>query len=269
MSTLTVEKPAYLLDHDWELEPYRLALLEHHADPTSTRSVAISAIPTVIDRGGPNHGRRAGLGAGSLAVKYVRRGVRVNAAITDEIPHVDGGQPSGHRGPGLPLPERVIANSDPAASTRHCRYESHETLEARRLRSSASQRRRRSQRRRAEARSALTRRSAGLPALATGALEASRQGRAELRTGVEIAVWTFESVLDQPLCSLCVHDASVKLRNLALGQMDPVSTSPAPGGQQPTDLPERKAGVLAEANESDTRCARLRVPPSLADPFGR
>jgi 2-polyprenyl-3-methyl-5-hydroxy-6-metoxy-1,4-benzoquinol methylase len=35
VSTLTVEKPAYLLDHDWEQEPYRLALLEHHADPTS------------------------------------------------------------------------------------------------------------------------------------------------------------------------------------------------------------------------------------------
>jgi SAM-dependent methyltransferase len=35
VSTLTVEKPAYLLDHDWEQEPYRLTLLEHHADPTS------------------------------------------------------------------------------------------------------------------------------------------------------------------------------------------------------------------------------------------
>jgi SAM-dependent methyltransferase len=37
VSTLTVEKPAYLLDHDWERESYRLALLEHHADPTTAR----------------------------------------------------------------------------------------------------------------------------------------------------------------------------------------------------------------------------------------
>ena len=37
MSTLIAQRPAYLLDHDWEQEPYRLALLEHHADPTSAR----------------------------------------------------------------------------------------------------------------------------------------------------------------------------------------------------------------------------------------
>jgi hypothetical protein len=35
VSTLIAERPAYLLDHDRELEPYRLALLEHHADPTT------------------------------------------------------------------------------------------------------------------------------------------------------------------------------------------------------------------------------------------
>jgi SAM-dependent methyltransferase len=33
METLT--KPAYLLEHDWELEPQRLELLEQHADPTT------------------------------------------------------------------------------------------------------------------------------------------------------------------------------------------------------------------------------------------
>jgi SAM-dependent methyltransferase len=44
MSTLTVEKPAYLLDHDWELEPCRLALLEHHADPTSARRLKESGL---------------------------------------------------------------------------------------------------------------------------------------------------------------------------------------------------------------------------------
>jgi SAM-dependent methyltransferase len=36
VSTFAGAKPAYLLDHDWQQEPYRLALLEHHADPTST-----------------------------------------------------------------------------------------------------------------------------------------------------------------------------------------------------------------------------------------
>jgi len=44
VSTLTVEKPAYLLDHDWELEPDRLALLEHHADPTSARRLQASGL---------------------------------------------------------------------------------------------------------------------------------------------------------------------------------------------------------------------------------
>jgi hypothetical protein len=31
-----------------------------------------------------------------LAVEYVRRGLRVNADITGEILHVDGGQSPGH-----------------------------------------------------------------------------------------------------------------------------------------------------------------------------
>jgi SAM-dependent methyltransferase len=39
-----VEKPAYLLDHDRELEPYRLALLEHHADATSARRLRASGL---------------------------------------------------------------------------------------------------------------------------------------------------------------------------------------------------------------------------------
>jgi SAM-dependent methyltransferase len=33
----TVTRPVYLLEHDWELEPRRLELLEAHADPTSVR----------------------------------------------------------------------------------------------------------------------------------------------------------------------------------------------------------------------------------------
>jgi trans-aconitate methyltransferase len=44
MSSLVTEKPAYLLDHDWEQEPYRLALLEHHADPTSAARLQASGI---------------------------------------------------------------------------------------------------------------------------------------------------------------------------------------------------------------------------------
>jgi SAM-dependent methyltransferase len=44
VSTLTAPKPAYLLDHDWEQEPYRLALLEHHADPTSARRLAAAGL---------------------------------------------------------------------------------------------------------------------------------------------------------------------------------------------------------------------------------
>jgi hypothetical protein len=41
---------------------------------------------------GQNHGPRGGLVTRSLAVEYVRRGVRVNAGITSEILHIDGGQ---------------------------------------------------------------------------------------------------------------------------------------------------------------------------------
>src|SRR5271165_4052470 len=56
------------------------------------------------DRGGANHGPRGGLDAPSMAVTYARRGVRANAGITGERPHIDDGQPSGHRDPGLPSP---------------------------------------------------------------------------------------------------------------------------------------------------------------------
>lgn len=44
MSTLVAEKAVYLLDHDWEQEPYRLALLEHHADPTSARRLQATGL---------------------------------------------------------------------------------------------------------------------------------------------------------------------------------------------------------------------------------
>jgi SAM-dependent methyltransferase len=44
MSTTTLARPAYLLDHAWEQEPYRLALLEHHADPTSARRLGATGL---------------------------------------------------------------------------------------------------------------------------------------------------------------------------------------------------------------------------------
>jgi plasmid stability protein len=44
------------------------------------------------DRSGANHGPRGRLVALSLAIEYARRGVRVSAEITGEIPHIDGGQ---------------------------------------------------------------------------------------------------------------------------------------------------------------------------------
>jgi ubiquinone/menaquinone biosynthesis C-methylase UbiE len=46
VSTLIAKKPAYLLDHDRELEPHRLALLEHHADPTSARRLQMTGLRT-------------------------------------------------------------------------------------------------------------------------------------------------------------------------------------------------------------------------------
>jgi SAM-dependent methyltransferase len=44
VSSLTAPKPAYLLDHDWEQEPYRLGLLEHHADPMTASRLAAAGV---------------------------------------------------------------------------------------------------------------------------------------------------------------------------------------------------------------------------------
>jgi SAM-dependent methyltransferase len=44
MSTTT--GPAYLLEHDWELEPHCLQLLEQHADPTSVRRLGSTGVAT-------------------------------------------------------------------------------------------------------------------------------------------------------------------------------------------------------------------------------
>lgn len=42
MSTIT--RPIYPLDHDWELEPRRLELLEQHADPTSVQRLEATGV---------------------------------------------------------------------------------------------------------------------------------------------------------------------------------------------------------------------------------
>jgi SAM-dependent methyltransferase len=44
MSTVAPERPAYLLEHDWEQEPRRLQLLEEHADPTSVRRLEATGV---------------------------------------------------------------------------------------------------------------------------------------------------------------------------------------------------------------------------------
>jgi hypothetical protein len=103
-----------------------------------------------------------------------------------------------------------------------------------------------------------------LPVRAIGTLEVSLERGAEMWAFDEITMGAFESVLDQLLRSLGVRDASVELCDLALGQATPDPASPAPGGEQPTDLCEREPGVLAEANQRDAFCARGRVVPSLA-----
>jgi hypothetical protein len=91
----------------------------------------------------------------------------------------------------------------------------------------------------------------------------------EVRAGEEITMRAFERVCDQLLRPLSVRDASVELSDLALGQAPPVLASPAHACEQPTDLGERKSGVLAEANQRDTLRARGRVAPSLASTLGR
>jgi hypothetical protein len=91
---------------------------------------------------------------------------------------------------------------------------------------------------------------------------------AEVRAVEEVAMGAFERVLDQRLRSLGVRDASVELGDLALGEPTPPPASRGPGGEQPTDLCEREARVLAEANHGDAFCARGRVVPSLAGTLG-
>jgi hypothetical protein len=70
----------------------------------------------------------------------------------------------------------------------------------------------------------------------------------------------FEGVPDRMLRSLRIRCASVELRDLALGQMIPGSTSEALGGERPTDLRKQsEAGVLAEPNQHDAPRAPLHV----------
>jgi SAM-dependent methyltransferase len=57
----TVASPEYVLEHDWELEPLRLRLLEQHADPTSTRRLEATGV------GGGWRCLEVGAGQGSIA----------------------------------------------------------------------------------------------------------------------------------------------------------------------------------------------------------
>jgi hypothetical protein len=91
--------------------------------------------------------------------------------------------------------------------------------------------------------------------LVTGAFELGLERGAETGAAGEVGVWAFECVVDELLRSLCICDARVEFRDLALGQMPPASTSLGPGGKQLADLRESEAGVLIEANESATRSA--------------
>jgi SAM-dependent methyltransferase len=61
MTTLTEQKPEYLLDHDWEDEPRRLRLLEEHADPTTIRRLEAAGI------GPGDRCLEVGAGRGSIA----------------------------------------------------------------------------------------------------------------------------------------------------------------------------------------------------------
>ena len=77
-----MERPGCSIPDAAETAPVRDPLLH----PRSPRS---------SDRSEADHGPRGGLVARSLAIEYARRGVRVNAEITGEIPHIDGGQSPG------------------------------------------------------------------------------------------------------------------------------------------------------------------------------
>ena len=110
--------------------------------------------------------------------------------------------------------------------------------------------------------------SVWLLVLVTGALELGLECVPETGAGEEIAVWALESVLDQRLRLLRVGDASVELRDLALGQVTPASTSLAAGGEHAADLREREAGVLVEVDQCDPLCARRRVVPFPAGTLG-
>ena len=69
--------------------------------------------------------------------------------------------------------------------------------------------------------------SVWLLVLVSGAFELSLECGAETGAGEEIAVWAFERVVDELLCSLRVCDASVELRDLALGEMTPAVRPPS------------------------------------------
>jgi SAM-dependent methyltransferase len=75
VSTVVTSQSPYLLDHGWEHESHRLALLEQHADPTTVRRIRASGIES---------GARClevGAGRGSIA-RWLAREVGPSGEVT-------------------------------------------------------------------------------------------------------------------------------------------------------------------------------------------
>ena len=68
---------------------------------------------------------------------------------------------------------------------------------------------------------------------------------------MEVVVRAAERVLEQLACVLCLGYAGVELVDLAFREPTPASAPTAAVCEQLTDLCEREAGVLVEANQGD------------------
>jgi hypothetical protein len=109
-----------------------------------------------------------------------------------------------------------------------------------------------------------------LPGASSGSrmVESSLECGPKPRTRQDVSMRARESVLYELPCALRGLDAGVELHDLALGQVIPVPIPPLPGGEEPTDLGKREAGLLAEANQRDPLLARRRKVPPPAGTLG-
>src|SRR5919108_3221419 len=92
-----------------------------------------------------------------------------------------------------------------------------------------------------------------------GRREPGLERSAEVRAGDEVAMWAVEGVREESLGVFCLGYAGVELGDLAFGERGPARAPAAACGQQLTDLLEREARVLVEADESDAFGARGRI----------